>query len=261
MQHTSELYKTLIAKPNHWFEPSVTIGEPGVLINEKAFRILFGGDAILIATDGPSDGFRVGQLISVEVQNGMFKDEIPQVGSAVAGRVHIEMIAPLSEIPPKAMIRLYVRVTDGISYSEWLPQGVFYTSYRYKSKNDDGVDTLNLTGYDALMLTDVTYPSTSDISYPATDDVIVNKIAEFIGVGVDPRTASVMNKHYQYPLPVGYSCREVLQMIAASYAGNWIITEAGELRLIQINDIPKETRYLTDHVGYVLVIGGDKILV
>ena len=55
--------------------------------------------------------------------------------------------------------------------------------------------------------------------------------------------------------------REILGYIAAAHAGNWIITDAGELRLVGFADIPPETFYLvTDH-GDPIVFGDTRILV
>ena len=62
MQNTSALYDQIISNPNHWFEPSVVIGEPGILISDQGEDLVFGsGDGatrILVDTGGPESGFR-----------------------------------------------------------------------------------------------------------------------------------------------------------------------------------------------------------
>ena len=70
-----------------------------------------------------------------------------------------------------------------------------------------------------------------------------------------------MQAGYYFPLPVGYSMREVLGMIAAAYAGNFIITQTGELRLVTMFDLPPETRNLLTEDGFKIVIGDLYILV
>jgi hypothetical protein len=70
-----------------------------------------------------------------------------------------------------------------------------------------------------------------------------------------------MGKSYTYPLPVGYSSREVLGIIAASYGGNFIISDEGQLLLIRLCDLPRETNYLIDQTGDILLFGTGRILV
>ena len=58
-----------------------------------------------------------------------------------------------------------------------------------------------------------------------------------------------------FPLPVGYSSREMLGIIAASYGGNFVMSDVGELLLLKLGDFPPETNYLIDQGGNVLVFG------
>ena len=70
-----------------------------------------------------------------------------------------------------------------------------------------------------------------------------------------------MNRWYKFSLPLGYSSREMLGIIAASYGGNFIISDEGQLLLIRLQDLPKETNYLVTESGDVIVFGNDKITV
>ena len=45
------------------------------------------------------------------------------------------------------------------------------------------------------------------------------------------------------------------------YAGSFVMSDLGELRLITIHGIPKETRYLVESTGSVITFGGVRILV
>ena len=56
MQETSSIYKRLLADPGHWKEYTLVIGESGVLVNERAEKITFGGTAILVASSGADGG-------------------------------------------------------------------------------------------------------------------------------------------------------------------------------------------------------------
>lgn len=258
MQDTSVLYNSIISG-DHRFEVSLAIGESGRLITKLGDVILFGGTAILVDTGGAENGFRMERLISVRVTSNIFSSSMPDVGSCVSSEIDVEMLRPPAEIPKRARLALYVRAVNDTQQSEWLPQGIFYIDTREYSQDSD-LSVMKIHGYDSMVFADADYPSSS-IAYPATDRQILGEIANAMGVTIDPRTYDIMVHDYEFPLPVGYSMREVLGILASAYGGNFIITESGALRLIAINEIPKPTNYLIDENGFVILFGGDRIRV
>ena len=142
-----------------------------------------------------------------------------------------------------------------------MPKGIYYIDTRETSHNSNGLDILTIHGYDAMLMFEQNYPSDSVNNYPMLDTRMVQFIADSVQISVDPRTFERMDKHYSFSLPVAYSSREVLGIIAASYGGNLIISDEGQLLLIRLSDLPKETNYLVTESGDVLVFGEDKILV
>lgn len=270
MQQTSETYKRILAG-KHWFENSVTIGDSGRLVTESGDVITFGETprevvSILVDTGAPESGFRENALYSVVTNHEFFTDGSPSVGDAVAGYVDIKMLAPYN-IPKKARIALYCRVVNGTEKSEWVPQGVYYIDTREQT-HSGGRDILKIKGYDAMLLANVTYPSDKsedtdgESRYPMLDKTMVQFIADNMkidadgnGISVDPRTWELMTAGYKFNLPAGYSMREALGMIAAAYAGNFIISPTGELRLVSMFDLPPETRVLCTEDGYKIVFG------
>ncbi len=193
-------------------------------------------------------------------QTDLFSENIPMVGCAVSGQIDIEMKMPSAQIPRMAQLVPYARVTNGTDTSEWVQQGVYYIDTRSVSHNGD-LEVLTLHGFDAMMKTEANYPSDSASNYPALDTYVVGKIATAIGVTVDSRTTALMTAGYMINLPASYSMREVLGYIGSMYAGNWIISETGQLRLIPLNSIGKETSYLIDNAGFAITFGGDRILI
>ena len=271
MQETSDTYKRIISDGDYYFDTSVTIGENGRLVDDDGGLILFGGDAILVDTGGPESGFLAtgspdDSLFKVEATQEFFKDNNPSVGSAIAGEVDISMIAPYN-IPRKGRICIYIRARNDAEVSEWLQQGVYFIDTREQTNAGGDFERLTLHGYDAMLLSEVTYPSDNAHDYPLLDKTMVQFIADNMkidadgrGIQVDPRTWEIMTAGYKFPLPVGYSMREVLCMIAAAYAGNFIISPTGELRLVSMFDLPPETRHLITEDGYKITFGGDYIL-
>ena len=152
-------------------------------------------------------------------------------------------------------------MTDGENASEWIQKGVFYVDTRDVTHNSDGLDVLTIHGYDAMLKFDQLYPSDSTHDYPLLDTSMVQFVATSAGVSVDERTWSAMNKEYTFPLMTGYTSREVLGIIAASYGGNFIISDEGKLLLIKLGALPQDTNYLIDELGNSILIGEDRILI
>ena len=258
MQETSSLYKRLLADPGHWKEYSLVIGESGVLVNERSETITFGGTAILVASSGADSGFNESAITSMSTTKNMFSDSNPSVGNCIAGQITVDMMKPKGDIPRRARLAPHVRLTNGKEHSEWLQKGVFFIDHREYSGDEN--ERMIIHGYDHIILTEDEFPSSTN-EWPRKDIDVVRDIANEIGVFVDKRTVQIMNKGYKINYPVGYSMREVLENIAAMYAGSFTMSDAGELLLVTMFGIPKETSYLIDNVGFAITFGGDRILV
>jgi hypothetical protein len=180
----------------------------------------------------------------------------------VIGQIDVEMHKPFGEIPERARLVPYVRLTNinKTKHSEWIQKGVFYVDTRQKNEDGSTIEKIIIQGYDDLRTAEQDYPS-STLSWPARDIDVVREIAAFLGVSVDARTISIINRGYRINYPAGYSCRDTLGYIAAMYAGSFCMSDLGELRLITIHGIPKETRYLVEPAGSAITFGGDRILV
>jgi len=241
MYSVSNTWNTLIAQNNHYFEQMVIIN--GVSYYKNT-------------------------IIDMSVSLGLFPGSQPQAGGCISGELWLKMLAPSVSIPRMAQVKPYVRVTDGTTTSEWVPQGIFWIDTRETTHNDDGLDILSIHCYDAMLKAEADYPSSTH-SWPYSDINTVKEIAKGMGLqssinattGIDSRTITLMNKGYQISLPAGYSMREVLGNIAAMYAGNWIMSYDGKLLLVAINGIPPETNYLITAIGEPITFGGDRILV
>ena len=262
MRNVSDTYNAIMADPDHWFETRLEIGEPGVVITERAEPIVFGrgGDegemTILVAAGGPEAGFDEGQLYDMTITRKLFANNVPEVGCCVSSEITVRMRRAVGTIPRMARLVPWIRVTNGELYSEWLQKGVFYIDTREYS-NDTDNEVAELHGFDAMLMTEQPFPS-NNLQWPAKDWQVVKLIADHIGVAIDSRTWQIItsygnaNQGYNVQLPVSYTCREVLGYIGAMYAGNWTMNDLGELRLVGLNEMPEDTRYLNDHAGNVL---------
>lgn len=236
MQAVSDTYKNILADCRHVKEHRAIIA--GVKCDESA-------------------------LFSIQVSGTLFSGSGPCVGAAVSRELDLSVI-PQSTIPRMAEIKLETRLvikdafTDEIlQASEWLPKGTFYIDTRYTNVGDGSVV---IHGYDAMLKAEQPFlAETTEDDWPKPMDEVVEEIAKRMGVTVDSRTAVSHTLQAGYPL--GYTMREVLGFIASAHAGNWIITDAGELRLVGLADIPPETFYLVTEDGDAILFGDTRILI
>lgn len=237
MQQTSDIYKELLAD-----------------YHTKQIRLAIGDVA------DPEDGCDESMLIELKTTRGMFSSESgPAVGCCVSGEIDVELIPPDSGVPRQARLAPYVRLTDGVRYSEWIQKGVFYVDTRETIKGDS-VDRLRLHGYDDMLKTEQDYPA-STLQWPATDIEVVREIAAFIGVELDERSVELMVHSYLVQYPGQYSCRETLGHIAAMYGGCFVMSDLGKLLLVTFFGIPPETNHLVTHAGRAITFGGVRIRV
>jgi hypothetical protein len=242
---TSDLYKTILQTPGH----------------EKEHRAFIAGveQKILKKAETKYSNLNMPPL----VKGSLFVGSKPSVGGCVSRQIDI-MIKPKGTIPRMAEIKLETRlvlkdfVTGEItSTSEWLPKGTFYIDTR---QTDKVSGALIIHGYDAMLKAEQPFlTDTTEDDWPKPMDVVVEEIAKRMGVTVDSRT--VVSHTLQAGYPLEYTMREVLGFIASAHAGNWIITDAGELRLVGLADIPPETFYLVTEDGDAILFGDTKILI
>lgn len=259
MQEVSSLYREIISG-NHSVETRVAIGDTGMLVTRQGEYITFGGHRILVAATGADGGYDESVLSEVSTSGALFSSNEPEAGACVSREVTLKMLHPSGNITGMERISVYSRITDGKRHSEWLHQGVFYLDSAEEAAGDGDVRWIDIHGYDAMMFAEQDYPAATKLDWPATDIDVVREIATAMNVSVDSRTVEIMTGGYQVQWTT-YSLREYLSYIAAMYAGCFIISETGELRLVCFWGIPKETRYLIDNSGYAITFGGDRILV
>lgn len=170
--------------------------------------------------------------------NSLFGDVAgPQIGQANAGQVTLTIRPRDEAIPRTAKIELFTRLADMDHLSgtlreasEWIPKGVFYIDTR---RADAKTGTLTIHGFDAMLKASPNYIDTEEESglWPRKARVVVEDIAYRMGVELDEQTVLQDYDVGFMPLTSG---REILRWIAAMHGGNWVITDAGKLRLVPL---------------------------
>lgn len=196
-------------------------------------------------------------IISVSTRASLFGSGTASVGGCVAKEIDL-VIKPKGVIPRMAEIRVYTRPisADGTWEPAWLLKGVYYIDTR---QTDRVTGIMTIHGYDAMLKAEQVYlddPPTWD--WPMNMSAVCESIAGRMGVEIDDRT--VVSDTYMVEYPNDLTMREILGYIAVAHAGNWIITDDGELRLVGLADIPPEANYLITEDGDIVLFGDTRIL-
>lgn len=234
MHSVTDLYRTLLADKNHRVETKLIIA--GVEY----------GQADIVAN-------------SLRIYGGLYSTF--GIGNCCSRQIEFQIFQKV-DIPRQAQVQVFVRLVVGEQASEWIPKGVFFFATR---RLDKKTGVLSVNGYDAMLKSEETW---LDNSYdaetwpmPAADAVA--DIAARMGVEIDSRTQ--LNADFPVPYPIDedgdMTMREVLGRIAVANAGNWIITDEGNLLLVGLNSAPAETSYLIDNTGNAITFGGTRIIV
>ena len=241
MNDVSDLWKEIVATGDFETETTLAIGDSNV-----------------------SDGVPMNQLHYIKTVRRLFEGDTPSIGSCVAGEIEAKLFQPEGGIPRNGRLRVYVRVHPRGRpeyHSEWLRKGTFWVDHRKLKKLANGKTIITLTGYDAILRAEEEFDWSVLKKWPAVDINVVKKIAQQMGVSLDPRTEEIIVKGYEINLPDGYSCREILCGIAAMYGGNFVMSDLGQLLLVQLNNVPRESLVLLNEDGVPILFGGEPVLV
>lgn len=156
----------------------------------------------------------------------------PGIGAVCTGSLSLTIYPHTSvdNIPKAAPVEAYCRLVSPESgmVTDWIPQGKYYVNSR------KGEKLVQLSCLDSMIKTGTTYLDKSHFTqWPVPMADVVAEIAAIMGVGIDARTEIRTEKDYAVSYPnEDMLISEVLGMIAAAHGGNWIMNEAGELRLV-----------------------------
>lgn len=231
MQEVSELYRTITRTRGH----------------EKEVMVRIAGRDYQMETD----------IVSLSTSGGAFPEA--DVGNCMSRQIDLVLRNP-GEIPWNAEMRVFARVRYEDQVSEWLPKGVFFIASR---KEVQLAGTLKIHGFDAMLRAGAVWKIDPYANWPMPQREAVADIAAQMGVEVDPRTMLTTEFPIDYPTDdVGeLTMTDILEGVAVSNAGNWVMSDEGKLLLLRYGDIPEETHYLVTEHGDAITFGGVRILV
>lgn len=229
MQTTSSLYQEILQSPLH-------IKEVKVLVSS----VEYGED----------------RIVSLKTARSLFQENTLSIGGAVASEIDLVLYRP-GKIPKMAELKPFYRLVSGKQSTEWIQKGVFYIDTRVP---DNEADTLTIHGFDGMLKSEQVWEPVQSLSFPMSHRAAVREIARLMGVPVD--NPQDISDRYTLDYPAnGYTLRSVLRFVAAAHGGNFIMTDAGALRLVTLYGLPPETNYLVTEYGDAITFGGVRILV
>lgn len=165
-------------------------------------------------------------IISVSTSSPLFSSSAPSIGCCVSKEIDLAFV-PKASIPRMAEIKAFTRpVLSGVE-TERLQKGVFYIDTR-ETNEVTGVMTVH--GFDAMLKTEQPYCPDASGTWPRAMSTVVSDICKSIGVTLDSRTT--ISSSYVCQLDTTLTMRQYLSYIAVAHGGNWVITDAGKLRLV-----------------------------
>jgi hypothetical protein len=161
--------------------------------------------------------------VSHGVERKLYRDF--GIGNATGATLKLELFA--DDIPRGATIVRECRLVNGNQASEWIPKGTFYTNSRSESDSFWRIEAI-----DAMKKADTVWkPLQSDV-FPMPMQTAVAYACQIMGVTLDERSV-ISGYSVDYPAN-DQTWRQTLQYIAAASLGNFIITEANQLRLVPL---------------------------
>ena len=207
MRETSNTYKTLRTQTGAFYDVEVVRG---------------------------NTTYTVDDLVTIGINPKLFDGNGPSIGNAASALCYITLIESSDNWPRMAEFTIRVRLSseDGLTKSEWLSLGTFYTDSRTETK--DGF--LQITAYDSMLMTeqywtDAIDPEDLPSTWPITSKAWIDLVEDAGLIEIDSRSV-IDDTVPLIGLNTASTIRDILRTIAAAHGGNWIVTPDCKLRLV-----------------------------
>lgn len=176
-----------------------------------------------------------------KINRGLMSSPL-SVGNCISATLNLSILTDDTILSSNPVV-IMGRLTDDVTYSEWLEFGTFFINQR-DDRSFDGLVTVDC--FDAMLKANQSYLGDEDTSadWPKPMKEVVEEVAYRIGVAIDPRTKIMVGDDYMVPYPSGKTMIQVLGHIGACHGGNWIVTEENLLRLVPLITAPDETFHI-----------------
>lgn len=172
--------------------------------------------------------------ISAPVITRALADAPLTIGKAVSASLQMSILTE-DTIPQSAQVVIYKRLTDGITYSEWLPCGTFFIA---KRAVDRVTGLISLQCYDSMLKANAPFLDASYIDATVNGQQIITAVIQALGVQIEDATAAdIATLSMTYTNIV--TIQQVLEWAAEVLGGIFFITPDNMLRLAKLKSSTK----------------------
>lgn len=230
MRQASELYKQLRTQTGSYYEVKIVRGD-----------VTYG----------------MNKLKSITIGTAMFEGNGPQIGGVYSTQCNVKILERSINWPRGAAFEVFIRITDGTEFDDWISIGTYYTDERHSDKYGN----LDIIAFDAMLLLERPWTDKVEIppEWPVTAQSACSMLSAALGIQFDSRT--VLDNTVPFiGLNTTATARDTLAAVAAGMGGNWHVAPEGKLRLIPLAVPPEDVRAIAGiAVAGVSVVGDTTI--
>ena len=188
--------------------------------------------------------YEIDKLRSISVSYSLTTEDGIDIGNANSAKCQLTLVEESANWQRMAKFTVQFRMCSaaGGTYSEWITLGKFYTDQR----SEDKFGNLTIIGYDAMLKLETTWADKiPSASLPSVWPITAKAWATMIDTAglADFEDLTQLNDTVAFVgLNTTSTIRDVLKDIAVVHAGNWMVTTAETLNLVQFENVdPSET--------------------
>jgi len=130
--------------------------------------------------------YGMNQLKSITICPSMFEGNGPQIGGVYSSQCKVKIVEQSINWPRGAAFEVFIRITDGIQFDDWMSMGEYYTDERHSDKYGN----LDIIAFDEMLLLERPWTDKVEIppEWPVTAQSACSMLSEALGIQFDSRT-------------------------------------------------------------------------
>ena len=182
------------------------------------------------------NGTTYDKITAPVITRGLFSGGALSVGNCVSSQLTFTVMTN-DDIPRAAEVSIRFRLADETDTTEWMSIGPFWINKRTVNE-----ELITLECYDAMLKGNQPFlDDNTTLNWPKDMRTIVRRCASLMGVTLDDGTIDLIKTTEDYVVTKPDAKTPILTIlgnIGAVHGGNWIITDAGKLRLVKLVNAP-----------------------
>lgn len=200
-----------------------------------------------LATIAVINGKNYSTITAPIITRSIFQNGAVSVGNCVSARLEFTVMTTDTIDRAAEIYITYQPFKDG-TYAEPMSIGPFFINER--KVNDEFID---LICYDSMLKCNQPYVDDSTtLNWPKPMRTVVQRCAEIVGIELESGTLNKIKNTAEYVVTMPSATTTILEIlghIAAVHGANWIVTDEGKLRLVNLVTAPLQPSTWTEESG------------